>query len=196
MEIFKLIASSLTKRILKFDIHYTTNWYNYQTDRRHWAYIKEDLLGTTAKALFKSKWNQLVIVKKLIGLHSQKYNKLVIDLHCLLMMNPNTAKWSVQQEVVMTLRFTPRFIQPVHSRRQMWSECSPIQILWQIKHPVTVDLILWKYNGTTRWISFYHASRFNTGDNKRTSVDMVLSQFYPTPIITTYLLQIHIKYDW
>jgi hypothetical protein len=103
--------------------------------------------------------------------------------------------WLVQKEVVMTLHFTPQFIHPVHSRQWMWSRFSPTQILWQIKHPVTLDLILQKYNRNRKWtvmmgwISSYHVSRFNTGNNKR-SVVMVLSQFYPTPIVTTYFLQI------
>jgi hypothetical protein len=41
----------------------------------------------TAKELLKSKWHQFVFVNKLMGLHSQKCNKLVTaDLHCLMMM--------------------------------------------------------------------------------------------------------------
>ena len=41
----------------------------------------------TAKALLKSKWYQLVIVNKLMGLCSKKYNTLVtVDLHYLMMI--------------------------------------------------------------------------------------------------------------
>ena len=41
----------------------------------------------TAKGLLKSKWHQLVTVNKLMGLCSQKYNKLVtVDLHYLMMI--------------------------------------------------------------------------------------------------------------
>ena len=47
----------------------------------------ELLLGMMAKALHKSKQHQLVIVNKLMGLYSQKYNKSVtVDMHYLMMM--------------------------------------------------------------------------------------------------------------
>ena len=50
----------------------------------------------------------------------------------------------------------------------------------------------WKWTVKMGCNSFYHASRFSTGNNKRTSADMVLSQFYPTPIVATYFLQVHL----
>jgi hypothetical protein len=110
-------------------------------------------------------------------------------------VNPHTVNWSVQHQTVMTLHFTPQFIHPVHSTRWMWSILSPIQTLWQIKHPVTVDLILQKHNRNrewtvmVRWNSSYRVSRFDTGNIKR-SVVKVLSQFYPIPTVTTYFMQI------